>query len=550
MRFNIRPGLYFVLVTPFRGGAGSYILSTTLRPATVQLGVNPVDLETGDFNGDGLPDVASANFDSNEIWVVVNGEDVTFSLHLRSTIHEGGRGPNALAVADFNNDNRLDFATANLRSNDVSILLNIGHGQFRVQSIDVSKNPFDIVTEDFDVDGDWDLATTTAFTNEVCVLLGDGRGNFDPCSPYTVGMAPAGIIVADMNGDGHLDLATANLASNDVSILLGNGDGTFREEIRSDTIGGESPTALAAGDFNRDGRLDVATANKDSHDVSVLLSEEPQVTLRVGQVLKVGSEPLSIKTGDLDGDGLLDLATANFASDNVSVLPGNGDGTFRAQVERAGGEGPTSLVIADFDGNGRLDLAVAAWSTNDMQLLFFDPPEPIPEVEPNIGISLVPQQERILLAATTTPPVLENIEPGTTHGETTFGSSGDADIAAAEIIPPEVLDLPAGQVQIPTPRLPRVSPPTITLGVQDWDPGDVASDPTPPSDKGLDEPKPPPMTNAATSGEARSGGLGWLAIVGGLALAAPAAWFRLFRTRYSWFGCRKKTRSSRVSPGS
>ena len=162
-------------------------------------------------------------------------------------------------------------------------------------------------------------------------------------------------MAGDFNGDGRLDLATANSLDGTVSVLLGNGDGTFQPQVTY----AEGSDAIVAGDFNGDGRLDLAVANYKDNDVSVLLGNgdgtfQPQVTYAVG------SDPFAIVAGDFNGDGRLDLAVADpYDPGGVSVLLGNGDGTFQPAVQYAVGSNPFSIVAVDFNGDGHLDLAVA-----------------------------------------------------------------------------------------------------------------------------------------------------------------------------------------------
>ena len=117
---------------------------------------------------------------------------------------------------------------------------------------------------------------------------------------------------------------------------------------------------MAVGDFNGDGKLDIAVANEGSNTVSIFLGNglggfATAVTYSTG-----GTEPESLAVGDFNGDGYLDLAVANYGSNNVSVLLGNGNGTFAAaKTFSSGGSGPDSLAVGDFNGDGKLDLAVA-----------------------------------------------------------------------------------------------------------------------------------------------------------------------------------------------
>jgi hypothetical protein len=174
----------------------------------------------------------------------------------------------------------------------------------------------------------------------------------DPHEPrYSTGAGPSSVAVGDFNGDGKLDLAIAYYSDNSVSVLLGNGDGTFQERLDYPT--GRSLLSLAVGDFNGDGNQDLVVANTAS--VSVLLGNGDG-TFRTQPEYPVGGN--SVAVGDFNGDGKLDLAITRGSS--VSVLLGNGDGTFRTQMDYATGIGTTSVAVGDFNGDGKLDLAVAA----------------------------------------------------------------------------------------------------------------------------------------------------------------------------------------------
>src|SRR6267143_1127199 len=182
----------------------------------------------------------------------------------------------------------------------------------------------------------------------------------------SVGRNPTSVTAGDFNGDGKLDLAVTNEGSNNVSVLLGNGDGTFR--AAADYSVGALPFSVTAGDFNGDGKLDLAVANEGSNNVSVLLGNGDG-TFRAAADYSVGAQPFSVTAGDFNGDGKPDLAVANAGSNNVSVLLGNGDGTFQAAVSYAVGSGPVSLVSGDFNGDGKFDLAAANESGNNVSVL-------------------------------------------------------------------------------------------------------------------------------------------------------------------------------------
>ena len=148
-----------------------------------------------------------------------------------------------------------------------------------------------------------------------------------PGRVFPTGSRPWSVATGDFNGDGVIDLATANANSDDVSVLLALGDGSFAEQARYPA--GTAPRSITAGDFNGDGVIDLATANEDSGDVSVMLGMSDG-TFGAQATFPIGASPYSVTTGDFNGDGVADLATANEGSDNVSVLLGLGSVSFTA----------------------------------------------------------------------------------------------------------------------------------------------------------------------------------------------------------------------------
>lgn len=285
-----------------------------------------------------------------------------------------GRMPTAITLGDFNGDGRLDLAIANQQDNSVSILLGNGDGTFRAK-IDTPTGgvgPVGIAAGDFNGDGRLDLAVVNRGSNNVSVLLGNGDGTFTPAagSPVPVGAEPTAVVAVDFNGDKRLDLAVANQGSNNLSILLGNGNGTFTPATGSPVAAGNSPVALIAGDFNGDGRSDLAVANQTSNTVTLLLGNgDGTFTPAAGPPPATGSAPVAIVTGDFNGDGKLDLATANQTDNSVSLLLGNGDGTFQPRADFATGSKPVALAAADFNLDSRLDLIVANQNSNSVSLL-------------------------------------------------------------------------------------------------------------------------------------------------------------------------------------
>jgi hypothetical protein len=383
---HVDPGDYFVVVGGIAGGTGSYTVTTTFQPAAdpfvpIPVGTDPRGSVTADFNRDGTPDVAVANSSDNTVSILLGLGDATFAEPsdadgnpVRPAV---GTGPVALAAGDFNGDGVPDLAVVDSGTNDsqvgdqgqgdVAILLGNGDGTFQpALSLGPLAGPDAIVAGDFNRDGIPDLAVTSAGDSTLTVFLGRGDGTFAPQPSLPTGATPTGVAAADFNGDGIPDLAVTNRDDNTVSIFLGAGDGTFTP---AGTFAvGQTPSALVAGDFNGDGRPDLAVADADLDlntgnptfrgDVSVLAGNGDG-TFQDAVSYPVGYAPLGIVAGDFNGDGHLDLATANHDSSDLSVLPGTGTGTFGRALTATTESSPFSAVAGDFNGDGRLDLVTA-----------------------------------------------------------------------------------------------------------------------------------------------------------------------------------------------
>jgi hypothetical protein len=340
-------------------GDGTFILQGSYS----QVGPTVVAV---DLNGDGKLDLAMLGIgpgQANAIAILLGNGDGTF----RTGVFYGtGASPAGLAAADFNGDGKVDLAVTDAGSSSVSILLGLGDGRF-VGKTDYPVGEADsLTTADFNNDGKLDLAASN-FGGEVSVLLGNGNGTFQPAASFLAGPQPLGVAAGDFNRDGNADLAVANgsctsfpCAPGSVSILLGNGGGTFQSAVNY-TLGPQ-PVAVAVGDFNGDGKLDLAVTNYGmgaGSSISILLGNgDGTFRTRVDYATPAG--PYSIVTGDFKGDGKLDLViTTN--SNVVSVLLGNGDGTFQSHVDYPVPLASTSsIVIADYNGDGKLDFAAGS----------------------------------------------------------------------------------------------------------------------------------------------------------------------------------------------
>jgi hypothetical protein len=279
-------------------------------------------------------------------------------VFLDSSLYTVGLEPLSVATADFNQDGKVDVVTANYSAATISVLLGNGDGTFK-NHVDYATGPFPrhLVVGDFNADGNLDVAVSVLGPVEplcaaptLSVFLGKGDGTFRPRVDYRSGCDPDWVAVGDFNRDGKQDLVTADFLDNTLSIFLGNGDGTFQPRLVQ--AAPRDLTAVAVGDFNRDGKDDLATANDAGQIVGVLLGNGDG-TFRSAVPYGQTGQAEWLVVEDFNHDGVLDLAVAN---GQISVFLGNGDGTFQPQMDFPAPGGGIFVTATDLDSDGNIDL--------------------------------------------------------------------------------------------------------------------------------------------------------------------------------------------------
>jgi hypothetical protein len=288
------------------------------------VGVSPYSIVAVDLNHDGNLDLAVANSLSNYVSILLGNGDGTFRSGPQSPAVP--QPASLIATGDFNGDGEPDLVATGY--NVISVLLGNGDGTF--QNAVVTSPTFSVSsigTGDFNGDGKLDLATAGSFGFEasVNILLGNGDGTFRYGASYPGGTAPAAIAVADLNRDHNLDLAIADSEGNGISVMLGRGDGTFRKAVNYPT---RFPSWVTTADVNGDHIPDLVAANFEfSSGASVLLGNGDG-TFRPGRFYRGGRATTYVATGDFNSDGKIELVLTNYRFDDVIVLLNTGEITF------------------------------------------------------------------------------------------------------------------------------------------------------------------------------------------------------------------------------
>jgi 6-phosphogluconolactonase (cycloisomerase 2 family) len=386
--------------TPTYSPAKTNITSTDfLAKQDFTAGTIPISVALGDLDGDGKPDLAVANRNSNKVSVFRNTSisgSISSSSFAAKVDFTTGSQPYSVAIGDLDGDGKLDLVVANGSSNTVSVFRNtsssgsISSSSFAAKvDFTAGSNPQSVAIGDLDGDGKPDLVTANRNSTTVSVFRNtSSSGSISSSSfatkvDFTTGSNPRSVAIGDMDGDGKPDLALANAGLNTVSVFRNtSSSGSISSSsfaAKVDFTTGSQPISVAIGDLDGDGKPDLAVANYTSNTVSLYRNTSSSGSISSGSFatkvdFPTGSFPQSVAIGDLDGDGKPDLALANEFSSTVSVYRNTSSSgsisssSFATKVDFPTGTDPISVAIGDLDGDGKSDLALANQGSNTVSI--------------------------------------------------------------------------------------------------------------------------------------------------------------------------------------
>ena len=362
-----------------------FLASADSRPIgrAYDVGGHPFDIVTGDFNGDGIPDVAVTDRDiftggNGRVSVFLGFGNGVLRPPLRLPIGSAG----ALAAADVNADGRLDLVVSQVAPNGISVFLGRGNGTFAIASRTlVDEYPGELLLEDFDRDGRLDIAVVDVFgQGSVLFLRGEGDGRFATAQRSDCGQAAISLASGDFNEDGLPDLAVQVNYGQDIVICAGAGDGRFGLSGGPTFV---NTLSLAAGDINGDGHRDIITGSSFGEGIGVALGRgdgtfaPPVWTMACRTPTGLVAAAESLEVCRIDADGRADLAVV-CGDDVVETMLGAADGTFAPLGRHRGGRLSSRVIAADLDRDGDQDFVTTDTFNETLSVLLAEPDGTLP----------------------------------------------------------------------------------------------------------------------------------------------------------------------------
>ncbi len=379
----------------------------------LQVGPNPCAIVTADLNGDGLPEIVTADRGemtdtreerpaNDELSLLVAGPNLTYENRppLRA-----GFAPWCVVVANIDALKAPDLVVGSFhatRNRDLTLFRNLGETGFEPSTYTVPDEGLGyesvrdddnrpiytvpgitaVAVRDINHDQFRDAVAAGWSSGVIIVFPGNAETYFGEPKVIAAPGGPRDLQMADFDGDGEVDLVTTMYNTNEIALWKGDGKGQF-EEVKRFPSRGPLPHKVRIADMNGDNKPDLVVSHCFSSDSVAIHFGDGGFSFEVSQEIEVGTdnnrlevqdEVRDVIVADFNGDGKLDLATACFASSRVCLFINRSDGTgapltFEREVYRYKDARPYALSAADLNQDGKPDIAVTLWDANAVGLL-------------------------------------------------------------------------------------------------------------------------------------------------------------------------------------
>jgi hypothetical protein len=354
------------------------------RGSPVSVPGEPGNVLTGDVNNDQKPDLVVACGKNRSITVLHGKGDGQFDAAGNPIIVPDP--PNEIALGDVNLDGKLDLAISTHDSYGVLLLFGDGNGGFTkapaspiVMRIGNQPHTHHVALADMNQDNKLDLVTVNSTDNDVSLAFGDGRGGFTraPRSPFAVGPSPYPFAIGDVNGDGQLDIvatatATGPLRSQQLplsralTLLLADGSGGFRSSQLPLRTG--EPWFAVISDINADRKPDIVVTHHDMNQLTVMLGDgRGGFVEATASPFDVGGKTFHANVADVNRDGKTDVLIVG--GDSVRVMLGDGRGGFAGGPTIQSGPGAWRLSLGDVNRDGKIDVMTSNLENDTVSVL-------------------------------------------------------------------------------------------------------------------------------------------------------------------------------------
>lgn len=326
----------------------------------------PRSLIINDFNQDNRLDIVVSIIGDIKLGIFLGYGDGRFT-QMQSMSTEGDGFSRSIVSGDFNNDKQIDLVVLGIQPNGILVYLTDLIALFEKEKYYLTgsiAHPYSITSGYFNNDTQLDIVLMDSESANGDVFVQSNNGRFIRKTSFSTGFNsnPRSVVCADFNKDNRLDIATANYRNSSITVFTGLGDGTFNELHRYSTGVESFPSSASVGDLNDDSWVDMIVTNQEKDNIGVFLTFNYRTFFSFDIQFESFSFPYSMATADLNNDSHMDIVVSIWDPESIIIYFGDGKGSFMKAITLAADQYSNSIAVGDFNGDNYLDIAVSSWS--------------------------------------------------------------------------------------------------------------------------------------------------------------------------------------------